>query len=115
MIGLTFAIISLVFIVKGIRRHIILKGKRPFIVSRILGIIIGEAVYCAFLLFIFAFIHGIVKAGGLPATDEVIRACPISGFIYKINPLNDIVEGTNIPFYVFNILTGNFNELAFVA
>ena len=109
VIGITVAIITLFFIVKAVRKHVILKGSQPFVVSRIFGIIVGEAVYCAFLLVVFGFIHGVVEAGGLPATFELITACPISGFIYRINPLNPVFE--QIGYIVYNVFSGNFGAL----
>ena len=117
LIGLGVAVVTLFFIIRAIRRARIVNGAGPSssvfgVINRVIGIIVAVGLLCAFVLVIFGFIHGIVACGGFPATDEFLRACPISGLIYKNNPLKAILYDTGIPAMVYNIFHGNFNEIA---
>ena len=114
IIGLNIAVVTLFFIIRGIRRSRIARGAGPSrnffgVLNRILGIIVAVGLLSAFTLVIFGFIHGVVECGGFQATGELLRACPVSGLIYKYNPLNGIISDSRIPYFVYNAFHGNFD------
>ncbi len=71
------------------------------------GVVAG--VLCLLLVYIaYAFIHAVVACGGLPATDELLRACPISGLLYRYNPFNAMFGNMSFIQSLVDLLKGNF-------
>ena len=107
VVGIVIGVVTLFFIVRACRRAAA-KSKKPFIFNRLLGVIVWIVIFVALLLVILGFLRALANAGGLLSVDEVIRACPITGWVYKINPLTSIIEKTKIPYYIIKYASGKF-------
>ncbi|MBP5177547.1 MAG: hypothetical protein ILP02_03065 [Clostridia bacterium] len=116
IVGIAVAVITMFFISRAVRRARIVKGAGPSksvigIINRVIGVIITVAVFMAFVFIVFAFIHSIADAGGFHATDEMLRACPVSSLIYKNNPLTKLLNDTGLPSMIYNVFHGNLDQM----
>ena len=111
VIGIVLSIVTLYIFTRLVRAKMYSKPNKKFIINRLLGVLLSLVIYLGLTFAITAFIHSIVEVGGLEATDELLRACPVLSLIYKYNPLNQLFASTTIPKLVYNIFTGNFNQL----
>jgi|GEM_PF-3194219 len=111
VIGLLFAIFTLFIIVKTASAAYRKKSRPAGFINRTLGLIIGVVLYVGGLYAIFGVVHAFVNAGAFPATDELLRACPVTNLLYNKNILTKIVYDTGLPKMIINALSGNFNEL----
>ena len=102
---------TLFFMIRGARERRIKKGKKPFVISRIIGLVVALALYAGALLAILGFVRAIADCGEMSPVHETIKANPILGMIYKWNPLTAIFEKTKIPQLVVDIFSGNFDKL----
>ncbi|MBO4572782.1 MAG: hypothetical protein J5762_03330 [Clostridia bacterium] len=107
VVGIIVAIVLLFFISRAMRRASLKSGK-PFLVNRIIGVIVWIALYAALLLVVLGVIRAIANNNGLLELDEMLRACPITGWVYKINPLTSIIDRTGIPKIIVNVSGGKF-------
>lgn len=75
----------------------------------ILGGLVNGVIACAVVLGVYWLIGALNGSGLFTYTNEVLRAAPISGLIYKYNPLYGILgENGVLAETVGNILNGNF-------
>lgn len=65
-------------------------------IDNILGVALNLAVTIGLIWVVFSFSYSFNGNGILIGFNEVIRACPISGFIYKYNPLNGLWDSLTI-------------------
>lgn len=85
------------------------KGKGDVnIVNKIVGGIVGTCLYVGVIACVFGCIHAFADAGSMQAADEVMRANIVSGFLYKINPLNALFNDLNFAPYVIDLFHGKF-------
>ena len=108
VLGIFIAIFTLWLIVKAIKKRQIEKGKKPKALNKILGVIVAVVLYLAFVIGLLGFFHSLANAGGVQALDETLRACPILGLLYKLNPITDLLDSTGIPAMIINYATGRF-------
>lgn len=65
-------------------------------IDNVLGVVVNLAVVIGLVCIVFAFSYSFNSQSILRDFNEAIRACPISGFIYEINPLKGMFVGANI-------------------
>ncbi len=63
------------------------------VIDSTIGLIINLALVVVLVLGLYAIVYSLNSINMLTSFDEVIRACPLSGLIYKVNPLNEIIKG----------------------
>ena len=78
------------------------------VVSKVAGCIVGVCLYVGVIACIFGCIHAFADAGSLQAADEVLRANVVSGFVYRVNPLNGVFNDLGFAPKLLDILHGNF-------
>lgn len=63
------------------------------IVDSVIGLIVNLALAIGFILFIYAVIFALNQKNLLLGAGEIIRACPLSSFIFNKNPLSQVICG----------------------
>ena len=102
---LSYIIVTLLFKAIGS-----LFTKKPVIggVNKTIGCIVGVCLYVGVVACVFGCIHAFADAGSLQAADEVLRANVVSGFVYRVNPLNGVFNDLGFAPKLLDILHGNF-------
>ena len=78
------------------------------VISKVIGCIVGVGLYVGVIACVFGCIHSFADAGSMLAADEVLRANVISGFVYKINPLNSVFNDLGFASQLLEYIHGNF-------
>jgi len=75
----------------------------------VLGGLVNGVLACGIVLGVYWLISALDGSGLFTFSNEVLRAAPVSGLIYKYNPLYNIIgEHGSLAEVVGNILSGNF-------
>lgn len=78
------------------------------VASKVIGCVVGVCLYVGVVACVFAGIHAFAEAGSFQAADEVMRANIISGFLYRVNPLNSLFSDLGFAPYLINLFHGHF-------
>lgn len=99
-IGIVFIVcfiisyVIMLYLNKGFLR--LMEEARENVVFRVIdsfvGLVVNVALVGGLVLGVFGLVHGFNAHNLLTSFDEVIRACPLSGLIYEVNPLNSVFE-----------------------
>ncbi len=91
IIGFIISYILVILLFKGLSKAMQNCGKKGAVrvIDAILGVIIRLVICAAIILGLFAVIHALKDT--LAGLDELLRACPLSGLIYKHNPFNELM------------------------
>lgn len=82
------------------------RGNTVFrVIDSTVGVIVNFALVAVVIYLSFAIVHACNAKNVLTSVDEVLRACPISNFIYNHNPFNDAMADAGI----VNALASAFN------
>lgn len=84
------------------------KAKITACCNAVVGGVIAGVLALLLVYVIYAFLHAAASYGGVPATDELLRACPISGLLYRYNPFNAMFGNMSFIESLVNLLKGNF-------
>ena len=110
-----FALISFViaYIVIAVAFRLIGKLIKKFslngtlgVVDRILGAIVGVAIYYLLLSIVLVFIYSFAEVGLIVYFDELLRACPIVGLLYTHNVFVKVVTDMGVAQFFLRALTG---------
>ncbi len=106
LIGISFSWLGVYLVVKFIKSKQLTTEHATW--DTVVGGVVAGVLALLLIYIIYAFIHAVVACGGLPATDELLRACPISGLLYRYNPFNAMFGNMSFIQSLVDLLKGNF-------
>ena len=106
LIGISLSWFGVYLVVKYINSKS-KKGELP-LWNTVVGGVVAGVLALLFIYVVYAFIHAVSLYGGLPATDGLLRACPISGLLYRYNPFNALFGNMSFIQSLVDLLKGNF-------
>lgn len=85
------------------------KHKTNRIIGSVLGGVVNFAIAAVIVFGFFWIISAVDGSGLFTYTNDAVRAAPVSGFLYKHNPLNAMLGGHGVlAEQIANILSGDF-------
>lgn len=75
-------------------------------VDTVLGIFIAVTAFFIFYAILLAIVYSFANHGGLLYLDEVLRACPLTGLIYKNNAFVSAIDDMGITAKIMNAING---------
>lgn len=106
LVGVSLSWFGVYLIIKLIKSK--QKTKLPACWDTVVGGVLAGVLALLLVYVIYAFLHAVAAYGGVPAMDELLRACPISGLLYKYNPFNAMFGNMSFIESMVNLFKGNF-------